>query len=416
MDNSQASNRLVNDSQASNLAVNGSQSVTASSLSSVADLTAVFVASGLPAELHQSRTCPCGFKLYDRFFDDYSPTPVTKRGKSAWFWKHGVPLTHTTSGAAFFLCRLCFERKPQSKKLLDVSNQTTSARRHLEREHRMTEQGLQQVVGVKRKSVVEQLQRSDMARRQSFDTATFKACFIQWVVMDNITLRQSSSSYLKQLFSLCEPAVDSYFRDSHNTIRNWIVDTYHTSKLQIRERIRRARSKVTLSFDAWTSSSHMPLLGICGHFIDENYALQTTLLSLPFIHGQHTGEAMARLVLDTIRDFELQDKLGYFMTDNATVNDTTLTELNKTIPIDFKEQRLRCLGHIINLACQAMLYSTDTDSYEFDEAASELATERAAGFEASLEVASEQQRLAAWRKKGAYGKGHNFVVHVNRSD
>lgn len=90
----------------------------------------------------------------------------------------------------------------------------------------------------------------------------------------------------------------------------------------------------------------MPLLGICAHFIDENYALQT---------GQHTGENMTGLVLSAISDFELQEKLGYFMTDNATVNDTTLTELSKTIKIDLKEQRLRCLGHIINLACQAML-------------------------------------------------------------
>lgn len=40
---------------------------------------------------------------------------------------------------------------------------------------------------------------------------------------------------------------------------------------------------------------------------------------------------------------------------------------------------------------------------------------RASDCEASIAVTSEAARLDAWRKKGAYGKGQNFVVHVNRS-
>lgn len=403
-------------SQASDSAVSGSQSVTLSSLSSVTDLTAVFDASELPPALHQSRTTPCGFKLHDRRFAPYSPTPVTKRARLAWFWEHGVALTHTKTGTAHFPCRLCWDTKPQKLLLLDVTNQTSSIHRHLESKHRMTKNGVKQVAGVKRQALFDTVQRIDSAKRRSFDTGYFKACFIEWVVLDDITLRQSTSARLKRLFDACDPAAGSYFNDSHNTVRQWIVSSYHTMKPQIRERLKRARSKISLSFDAWTSSSHMPLLGICGHFIDENYALRTTLLSLPFISGQHTGENMAGLILSTIQDFDLEDKLGYFMMDNATVNDTTLTELSKTIPIDFREQRLRCLGHIINLACQAMLHGTDSDSFELDEAIADIATERAAGFEASLQIASEQQRLDAWRKKGAYGKGHNFVVHVNRSD
>lgn len=65
-----------------------------------------------------------------------------------------------------------------------------------------------------------------------------------------------------------------------------------------------------------------------------------------------------------------------------------------------------------------MLHGTDADSFVIDGANSdaELATKRAAGFEAPLQIASEQQRLNTWRRKGAYGKGHKFIVHVKRSD
>lgn len=176
-----------------------------------------------------------------------------------------MPITHTKAGTSHFLCRLCWDKKPQVFTVLDITNQTSSVHRHLENKHKMTER-VRQVTGIRRKGPFDMLQRSESAKRRSFDTAAFRAKFIRWLVLDDITLRQSTSQHLKELFDECEPAAGSYFSDSHNTVCKWIVSSYHSKKPQIRERIRRARSKITLSFDAWTSSSHMPLLGICAHY------------------------------------------------------------------------------------------------------------------------------------------------------
>ncbi len=43
------------------------------------------------------------------------------------------------------------------------------------------------------------------------------------------------------------------------------------------------------------------------------------------------------------------DNLGYFVLNNTTNNDIILIELTKSIDFDPLEQRLRYIGHILNL-------------------------------------------------------------------
>ena len=62
------------------------------------------------------------------------------------------------------------------------------------------------------------------------------------------------------------------------------------------------------------------------------------------------------------KEYRIVDKLGYFMMDNAINNDKVLKELNSYIQndgdvgFDSVEKRLRCFGHIMNLAIKDLLY------------------------------------------------------------
>jgi hypothetical protein len=58
------------------------------------------------------------------------------------------------------------------------------------------------------------------------------------------------------------------------------------------------------------------------------------------------------------------DKLGYFVLDNASNNNTTLEELGKIIGFDPIEKRLRCIGHIINLIAESYLFGQDYASFK----------------------------------------------------
>jgi hypothetical protein len=70
------------------------------------------------------------------------------------------------------------------------------------------------------------------------------------------------------------------------------------------------------------------------------------------------------------------------------------------VKIDPIKQRLRCMGHILNLACKAFLFVTDDENLEEDDNSILKAT---------------LKEIEEWRKKGPLGKLHNFVVFIQRS-
>ena len=97
----------------------------------------------------------------------------------------------------------------------------------------------------------------------------------------------------------------------------------------------------------------MAFIGIVGHYMSSQYKVETTLLGLRRLWGDHSGENMAEAVLEVIRDYGLTgDKIGWFVLDNATSNDTCVAEILHALGIKdtVERRRLRCLGHIINLA------------------------------------------------------------------
>lgn len=65
-------------------------------------------------------------------------------------------------------------------------------------------------------------------------------------------------------------------------------------------------------------------------------------------------------------------------------------------------RRLRCLGHVINLAAKAFLYGKDFDAFEKD-------------VENVRENSELLKELDVWRKRGPVGKLHNVIVFICRS-
>jgi hypothetical protein len=103
----------------------------------------------------------------------------------------------------------------------------------------------------------------------------------------------------------------------------------------------------------------------------------------------------------------LQARIGYFVTDNATNNDTAINEvLRRLCPLltetQRRSRRLRCLGHVINLAAKAFLYGTEFDAFEKDA-------------EYTKEHTELSKELNLWRKRGPVGRLHNVVTFICRS-
>jgi hypothetical protein len=116
-----------------------------------------------------------------------------------------------------------------------------------------------------------------------------------------------------------------------------IQSTVEQVRPQVTQKLHMARSKISFSFDAWSSRSHLPFLGIYAHFIDEDHRLATCLLGLKHLKGRHTGENMGDVLAQVIQSYDLSNKIGWFVCDNASCNDTTLRRLGEHINIELPE-------------------------------------------------------------------------------
>ncbi|KAM3537959.1 hypothetical protein ARSEF1564_009122 [Beauveria bassiana] len=122
-------------------------------------------------------------------------------------------------------------------------------------------------------------------------------------------------------------------------------------------------TQIHFTIDTWSSPSQHGLLAIVAHFInDESRQPRKALLALRELKGAHSGDSLAEIFTEVIDSYGMRDKTGYFTLDNASNNDTILRALANTFGFNPAHRRLRCHGHIINLAVQAFLFGKNKDA------------------------------------------------------
>jgi hypothetical protein len=126
------------------------------------------------------------------------------------------------------------------------------------------------------------------------------------------------------------------------------------------------------------------------------------LLSLHRFVGAHSGVNQADHLWETITEYELGPFIGMFNVDNASNNDTALVELAERLrtagypSFDPVTCRLRCFGHVLNLAVKRILWGTDVSFFEGD-----------------IPAAQDQlEELRRWRRAGPLGKLHNTLSYI----
>ena len=178
-----------------------------------------------------------------------------------------------------------------------------------------------------------------------------------------------------------------------------MAQDFDIARTEIKQHLQASISNIHISCDMWSSPNGHAFLGIVAHWMDIHHILHRGLIALPRIMGAHTGENIAIVLVDVLEKYNICEKLGYMMLDNATNNDTAVESLDSEliwrgiIPvISSEERRLRCFGHILNLVVKELLFGKD---------------------ETVLETSKDE--ITAWRKLGPLGKLHNIVRTIRSS-
>jgi hypothetical protein len=310
-------------------------------------------------------------------------------------WDHGTEHRELANMTAnkWWRCGHC--KRPQ---VLQVTRSTGTALRHLRSKHRLK---------------IDKCTKGKSAQAQGFIstlvTRIWKPKFvwllIRWIVCTHSALSTLESPYFFSLIEYIAPAVSTIMSRSGNAVRRWIMREFDNSKAKIRLELTQSLSKIHISFDLWTSPNSLALVAVVAHYLGPDLKNHSLLIGIRRVDGCHSGENIATAIIPLLKEMVEREKLGFFQGDNAGTNDTAIRCILQALRPDIRDpgkRRVRCLGHIINLAARAFLFGKDAEAFE-------------AQVDGTRQRNNLEQLQELWRQKGPIGKIHNTIVFIRAS-
>lgn len=202
--------------------------------------------------------------------------------------------------------------------------------------------------------------------RKALNKTVINEALVSLIVSENLSFRFVESPEFHAFCRALNPEAKQYVLSSHSEISRKISNSFYNHQDILRRRLQSSLSKVHISLDIWTSPNKLLLLGICSHFVDyETESLSKALLSLPVVKS-HSGEEQFSCLQQTLHDYDISAKLGAIISDNHGVNDRLcrytsayLSDSDINRNWEPEQNRIRCMGHIINLSVQAFLFGNN---------------------------------------------------------
>ncbi|EAQ87078.1 hypothetical protein CHGG_08331 [Chaetomium globosum CBS 148.51] len=341
-----------------------------------------------------------------------------RRQRTSWITGHGtylVELVGNKADGTFWSCGSCSQ--------LFSANATTGPTTHLNKSHAIYEDSEEPPRKTARTVPVDEMFRQEAVRRGALrapilqsESETIKSLLLQWIISSNLPFTVVESPEFRNISTALDPEKTRVLLpESGTSVKRLLVEKYLEQAAVVKREISLAPPQMKhISFDLWTSPNSYALLGIVAHYLDISGSLQTRLLGLRRIRGHNGGENLAPAITEVAEEFGLTECLGYLQSDNVESNDKCVAAVLRRIHPDLpagrvsalkQRRRVRCFGHILNLAAKALLEGKNPGLLRSFEP----------GSQARLEAEEERDLLEQWRKRGPIGKLHNIVHFVRRS-
>jgi len=181
-----------------------------------------------------------------------------------------------------------------------------------------------------------------------------KQALLRLIVNHGLPLRTVEWPELHTLIYAINNQADNVAWHHHQTTARYVEKTFEARQLELKQSLQGAQSLVHLTTDTWHSPNLKELQAITAHYVDSEGVLRKALLGILEMEDGHSGSEVAQQVIKKLDNYGIKERLGYITTDNHGANDTLCVALSEQLegwqPL---QRRLRCLGHIINLAVQS---------------------------------------------------------------
>ena len=98
-------------------------------------------------------------------------------------------------------------------------------------------------------------------------------------------------------------------------IRKEIMKCAAIAEDRIRDRLGAISSKVSFTFDSWTSDAGDPYLSVTAHYIlapvdkPQEWSLKSEQLAFKHIEGNHSGANISKILVGTLDHYRLREKV-----------------------------------------------------------------------------------------------------------
>lgn len=246
------------------------------------------------------------------------------------------------------------------------------------------------------------------------DPTLVKAAWIRLLIRHDLPHNSVSWPELHTFVHTINHMASGILPTSSATVRSSITATFKQKQKLVRDVVHGAKSRIHITTDTWHSPASTEFQAINAHFVDGHGRLRKALLNLVELGSGHSGEAVAEHVIHTLEFYGVKDRLGFLTGDNHGANDTLCRAIARNLgdwnPVD---NRLRCLGHIINLAVQAFLFAKSEEAVAEAERQSQRCRT-----DMDYEIAAGSIKMDGhgWSTILPLQKLHGLVLKLNKSD
>ncbi|KAJ5902926.1 hypothetical protein N7495_003454 [Penicillium taxi] len=153
---------------------------------------------------------------------------------------------------------------------------------------------------------------------------------LSMVVQQSLPFKFVESPSFKDLMEFCKSYPNLIEDLSRSTIKRLSQSEAEEVQKQLIKRLP-STAKVSLSLDCWTSPFKQAFLAVTCYFIDKDWEYQEVLLGFEPLHGAHSGQHLASIVLKVLEQHELEQRVLTITTDNASNNSTLVFYLSRDI-------------------------------------------------------------------------------------
>jgi hypothetical protein len=141
------------------------------------------------------------------------------------------------------------------------------------------------------------------------------------------------------------------------------------------------------------------------HFLNKNFKVQSLLAEIKRIKGVYIKKNITKTVIPIIKKMVNNNRLGFFIKDNASENSTAIRAIITYLYFNEKDlnfKRIRYLDYIINLAVKAFFFKKRRRRIRREI----LNKKKRVRFKAVREL---------WRKKELVEKFYNTVSFIRKN-